>query len=438
MHDSIGFFRRFKLKLAPFLIKSSLMLNSSALTAAVLSWTAGRIRPRRGQRMILVLYRSIFIDDVKAMARFSGKFDYRVIMREHLQLIMKHCFSKEELAGLGETTYHFEKNAVHGKSKYYGYLNAMFPVLKKILHFEAILSGNFGYIEQQELARVAEAHGVPFVVLHKEGMDVFKNVRSLYKNYRFIGTKMLLYNEWIRDEFLNLPLSGLTAEKAVLVGIPRLDKYFFQSNVPSASRQIALFSFYPPSYFSHLLEDKERYQEAEKRSEAFHYWVMDFAKKNPSINVVIKTKVPAFYLDYVEKIRDKYFSSDIPNLRITNHTNATALILDSFAVLGFNSTTLIEALVADKIVLCPDFRDLFIGKNWDYFGEHPDLVNYIVAQKDMDTCLKNPEYHKKYTENTKHDFLKKLIFIPDGQASLRAEGAIAALLPECVSDSERN
>ena len=112
------------------------------------------------------------------------------------------------------------------------------------------MSCNFGYLEQQELAMVCEENRLPLIVLNKEGIVIpsaYSHFVSQFKNRKFIGAKMLCYNNLIKKALLDLNLSGLTEDKTEVVGVPRLDCYFtdkieIKSN---QSKQIVLFSFFP-------------------------------------------------------------------------------------------------------------------------------------------------------------------------------------------------
>ncbi len=409
-----------KKHLARPLLALALLLGSAKLAAWILSvvaWTVGRAEQR-----ILCLGRTIFVDDIKAMVSYSGRLQYYVIHRHYFEQIFSY-FLGNERKEVTEYNYHVSEIGKSGKEKYYQFLFEMLPQLRRALGFSAILSGNFGYVEQQELAKVAETQGVPVIVFHKEGMDVFKDPKLVYKDLRFIGKKMLLYNDRIKNEFLKMRVPGFTEKNSVVVGIPRLDQYFAAANPGNDRRQVVLFSFYPKSYLSFLGAAPANYAEIEKRMNDFHIWAMQYAKANPEVKVVIKTKVPQYYVDYVVSMRDRNFPEVISNLEITSERSSTILIPESYAVMSFNSTTLIEALIAGKIILSPDLRDLVPGNNWNYFEDHPELVNYVHSREELFAILDNPG-RKNYADEQKNDFLESLISTPDGQAGKRAESEI--------------
>jgi broad specificity phosphatase PhoE len=73
---------------------------------------------------------------------------------------------------LREENYHTPGFCESAKKKYNLYLLKMLPELQKWLKFDAVMSGNFGYPEQQELELVCEALNIPFIILHKESFII--------------------------------------------------------------------------------------------------------------------------------------------------------------------------------------------------------------------------------------------------------------------------
>src|SRR3989339_1060854 len=254
------------------LIKLSLFLNEPYL-AAIAFWLATSIiNPKcRSNYTVLCMGRSIFADDINAMATYSGQIRYVVIWRSYFQMIFHYFIKGQEENKLTEETYHRYDYCCEGKNKYRAYLNRVLPILQKLIGFKAIMSCNFGYLEQQELAMVCEENRLPLIVLNKEGIVIpsaYSHFVSQFKNRKFIGAKMLCYNNLIKKALLDLNLSGLTEDKTEVVGVPRLDCYFtdkieIKSN---QSKQIVLFSFFPEDKFRYLKLNPEQIREINKIS----------------------------------------------------------------------------------------------------------------------------------------------------------------------------
>ena len=156
--------------------------------------------------------------------------------------IFSHFLSAADTQDLTEFNYHSRRFPDGGNEKYYHYLLQLLPRLQRRLGFHAVLTGNIGYFEQQEIIRACRELKIPFIVLHKEAMDVYGGYLNLYKNYRFDGDRILFYNEKIKDALLALNIPGVTADKVRVVGIPRLDAYFQDLAKPPRDKTVLFFS----------------------------------------------------------------------------------------------------------------------------------------------------------------------------------------------------
>ena len=95
---------------------------------------------------------------------------------------------------------------------------------------DAVISPNFGYHLQRELAAALERRGIPFIVMQKENLNAATEERrrvwhAIYKEGRgkFGGRKILVYNEMERD--LEVASGVVDPERVEIVGMPRLDRF---------------------------------------------------------------------------------------------------------------------------------------------------------------------------------------------------------------------
>ncbi len=422
------------------LIKFSLFLNWPYLAAIAFWLAASRINPKcRSNYTVLCMGRSVFIDDLNAMGTYSGRIKYVVIWRTYFQMVLHYFIKGPEEKKLTEENYHVSNFCFKGRQRYYLYLKKMFPYLHRWLNFDAVFSGNFAYVEHQELMRVSEENKVPFVVLFKEGIaatasGAYDKWLDMCRGCKFLGARVLFYGDKVRLSLLSINIPGLTENKTKVVGAPRLDVYFTdkENKTDKLNKQVIFFSFYSDNFYN-LTDDSGKLQAAKKRCDDFHAWIMNFAKKHKEFKVIIKTKFPDHYLFYVKNIYGKVFKDDKDaptNLIITNLGNSAQLIKESSAVVGFYSTTLTEAIVAGKISLSPYFGDIITDKPWDYFAEYPELINYVKSEADFSEYILKPEKYLGYSQKQREEFLKELIYIPDGRASIRAEAAIIEAIKE--------
>ena len=421
---------KFRLITTPKIIKLSLILHCPWLTARIFQYIAATVNSQ-GSYTVLCLGRTIFTDDVKAMTEHSGQIKYYVIHLRHWQKIYDHFVKQPQRTQITESNYHYCPEGLAPRKKYYRYLQLVLPHLRKFLKINAILSGNFTYVPQIELARVCRQANFPFIVLHKEGLTagVYKDTHKLYAGQQFIGTRMLVYNQKILEALIG-KVKNLSLDNIEPVGMPRLDSYFKIKKV-KPQKQIIFFSFYPHQRFKRLVTSQQKFNQAINRAADFHKWVINFALQNPSYKIIIKTKSAEFYLDYVKHIFERNFNQPIDNLTITDSGSPPELINQSLVSLGFSSMSLLESLILNKPIISPYFGDIVTDKPWDYFGGYRTLINYVKSQSELHQLLSHPEQLAPINQQQKNKFLERFIYQPDGRACQRAERAIIKTIKLC-------
>ena len=306
----------------------------------------------------------------------------------------------------------------------------MFSILKKKLKFDAVLSGNHVYVDQQEFFKICEANNIPCIILNKEGIAWGHNISKEDKTnsgLNFIGSKILYLNENYKNYELKT-LRGLNVDKTALVGLPRFD-FYVKEQKQNNNNQIVLFSFIIGDYLDQETINLAK-DEFHSITDLFHINTMKFAIKNPDYNLVIKTRDAERYLDYPKKLFFDNFDNRIPkNITITNIAHPEDLIINSAVVLGFNSTVLIEALVAKKIVITPDFKELCIDKHTPgIFHDFEDLINQSNHYSFIEEIILKDKIVNPINEKRKKEFLEPLIFKYDGESSIRVEKEILNLI----------
>ena len=406
-----------------------LCLNArfTRLVPSILAAAANRIN-QTGEFTVLCLGRSVFMDDVRALATYGQRLRYISIHRIYWKKIFSHFLSAADTQDLTEFNYHSRRFPDGGNEKYYHYLLQLLPRLQRRLGFHAVLTGNIGYFEQQEIIRVCRELKIPFIVLHKEAMDVYGGYLNLYKNYRFDGDRILFYNEKIKDALLALNIPGVTADKVHVVGIPRLDAYFQDLANPPWDKTVLFFSFFPKDKFLNMITDQGQLQWAIEAYGKFHRLVIEFAKSHPEYQVTIKTKSSTHYVNYVTDIVAQV-GTQIPNLVVTNQGSPAELIKQSNSIIGFNSTALIEAVILGRKIISPNFNQLLSDTSWDFFADYPELVTVVKTGQELETAIGNA-VSTAVPEEYRQRFLQELIYTPDGRASGRTEAAIIETITE--------
>src|SRR3989344_4492854 len=309
---------KYKLKeiFVNLLINISLFFEWPELAAIAFWLSSSKINPECSSRhIVLCIGRSGFVDDVVVMATYGGYIKYVVIWRTSFRKIFHHFIKGPEEKKLAEENYHVDDLCEQGKQDYYLFLNGMFFWLRKLIGFNAVLGGNFGYVEQQEFEKVCAEKKVPCIVLFKEGLFPPGAERQWSNNLmtlRFRCAKLLCHSARIAQELIRSGFSNMSKDQIETVGMPRLDKYLALPNYDkNFKKQVLFFSFYPEPKFVRLINNESKIKQAHKRIEDFHKWVISFAVKHPDIKVIIKTKFADHYIQYVKKILNDNFQKNI-------------------------------------------------------------------------------------------------------------------------------
>lgn len=342
-------------RLFQLLIKACIFLNAPHF----LFWLA-KIKLKNNQnsskkRNILALNRSIFNRDIEALSA-SEYFSIFPLDKIFFTFQLKHCSS--ELSVSHNNFYEARRHVpVKKYEKYQRFLAKFLSLLFNHYKIDALLTANFNYSWQQEIFAIAERFGVKRIVLYKEGInpvvtaDMTKSPHSVmlsyYKNSFLNVDLILVYNEQMKKAFEeNFDLKELKVSLCV-IGIPRLID--FCDMAPNKRKKIVFFSFDVLEKFRHLNLDREQVAYFEQKTQMFCDVFSDFVVQNQNIPVVIKTKSNSKFLEIAKKRFPKLIN--VPNVHFTNEGNSIELIKESNLVIGFNSTTLIEAILAKRPII---------------------------------------------------------------------------------------
>jgi len=329
-------------------------------------------------------------------------------------------------------TYHIDPKYDKGKQKVNNYMSKMFPLLKKLLRFDAVMSGNYIYIDQQEFFSICEKNMIPAIILLKEGYGSFYDEDHTYlglteKNCRFIGSKMLVINDNVKRWGIKY-IPGLEEKNVTSVGIPRFD--FYKNPIRRHLKQVTFFGF-NTEYFGNwdeIEDDIKKFNKINDIIEQYYENAIRFAVEHPDFKVIIKLKNPAQrYKETPLKVFNKFHESNISNLEISDQFITEKLILDSRVILGYNTSVLIEAMMVNKTIISPDFGDL---KNRDDFINHPNLIIRTNEYEEIEKICINYKDYMITEDKEKRELIENLIFNSDGKSTQRVEKAIIDTIEE--------
>ena len=241
---STSFKKTMKKSIVNLVIRFSLIFNNPYIPALILKLLLKK--NKKSQYNILFFSKPIFEDDINSIQSISKEITFQKMPVVYLTSIVKYFISNYD--SLNDANYHVLVRNKSEIDRLRSYLFKFFKFLRKINHFDLVITGNFVYTQQQEMFVVLKQLEIPSVVIYKEGMMPlikFKTAKEfLYKTKVFRSNYIFFYNNLIRDTVVNSNIPGLTKNKTKVIGIPRFDKYFNHSKKP-IKNTIVLFSFEP-------------------------------------------------------------------------------------------------------------------------------------------------------------------------------------------------
>lgn len=250
------------------------------------------------------------------------------------------------------------------KERYRKFISSTWRHHQAIRPVDAVISANFGYLVQREVAAALEKQGTPFIVMQKENLNAATPERrqiwqSIYrhKRGRFGGRRILVYNDMERE--LEISSGVVDPNRVEVVGMPRLDRFHRWRREHAIcertkkSAHVLFFSFSPTDKLTRDIAAKRNWGAFCTHT---HHAVLGFAKDHGEVEITIKTKGTDDHDDELQKLLSS--AGDIPdNLKIVSGGDAFELITNSDVVIGFNTTGLIEALALGKPVIVPRFGE---------------------------------------------------------------------------------
>jgi hypothetical protein len=249
-----------------------------------------------------------------------------------------------------------------GKRRYRMFLVDVLRHYRRFTGVSAITTANVRFRSERELAAACTDVGIAFVPLHKESISTTAQrswiTRGLAElSGQFKGRAIAVYNEEERDGFIT---SGFAPADAVhVVGCPRMDvlhrlREQRSTGATLATAPVVLFSIDVESgtwtpFDRRLATGAPRWERlAALTEEAF----LAAARHDPERPYRIKAKIGREDQQVVR------LPQDLPaNLEIVTGGLATGLIRSAAAVVGFNSTVLLEAVAAGVPAVVPRYAE---------------------------------------------------------------------------------
>ena len=256
---------------------------------------------------------------------------------------------------------------------------------------DIVLSACVWYKQDVVLGSMAQKIGVPYIVLHRESLKtqpshqkwVADTVKKFGDENGFLGQNLIFHNQPMCD--LMTDIGFASTNQVVNGGCLRMDAFVNRvlterncrdqpqpaGKTPNTRRQkISLFSFATGIGLNDLVGHpfpREGDTGWFRLFETIHATFARLARERPDIDFVIKPKWDGYWLVWIDQaLRAHGLEPDtIENLTISSKLNPHDLIMDSDVVCGFASTVLLEAGIAGKPVIVPDFEETLQPKYRD-------------------------------------------------------------------------
>lgn len=360
----------------PSMVYLGLWLNMPMLSA--IAWRLGLSRRKTIRsssitgRKLVILTKAGGIEDIEAA--YSENFsEYPIFVMERriFMLTFSHFLGKNKSKITDMNYYTSDSDVESAKKAYQKHLLAVLKVFDAFFSVGAFLQFNILYYAERELAFVCSKIGIPFVSVYKENLKseaAWKQMSNVFRisARRFYGWKIAVYNENARRCLID---SGVSKPWQVIVtGCARMDYSHKIRNNIAMNHQYGVES--PKSYILYYLSVPHQSlpfvidenviigKGIVNEQGVLVNWgdmidlvngvVIKIANDYPDLNIIVKTKL-GFTNKQIEK-----FGNNIPkNLKIVKDGTGHHLLKFASVVIGFNSTTVLEAVAAGVPTIVP-------------------------------------------------------------------------------------
>jgi len=311
------------------------------------------------------------------------------------------------------------------------------------LNVNCVIGAGILYPQDYEWGLVSNSIGVPYVVMHRENLysptflkkglpDIFRQMN------KFAGEHIIVHNEMIKSAIID---SGIVnPEKISSLGCLRMDEYcrrIRSLNTTTNSRKtgrrrkkVAFFSFtYASSVKSKSYDCPDEHFSKNRDSgfidlfEHVHVTIAKLSVEYRDTEFVIKAKWGGKWIDEIEYVLNNngYKSENIDNLTITSDINAQDLIIESDVICSFSSTTVLEAAIAGKPVIIPNFDEASnpVYSKYIRFKDEYNIFDIADSVNEFEELvinrLKNPEVSEGCMQK-RYELFEKYVSSMEGDA----------------------
>jgi hypothetical protein len=304
--------------------------------------------------------------------------------------------------------------------------------------FDVILVPNDNYFFVRELIDIAHGHGIPTIILDKEGIITPYSFEAESRRAReftpLVADHILVWSFRQKSFWME---KGVEEDRITVVGQPRSDLLFLPPGDQLSGyfdRQrpiVTVFSYLDTAYIPHESVALNGASWRQMKAET-HRIVGELAARHPEFNFVIKCH--PLQRD-IEDIRSKFESK---NLRVIGGSSlGNELLARSDLIIAFQTTALIEAMLIGREAIYtgwdPQIRELedhmlpFGRAKGIVKAESPEalreVANRFLSGNRSDFAFSEHEIEKR------REFVAEYLYRPDGHAAERVLDELEKFLP---------
>lgn len=399
------------------IIEISCKFNLPFLTSIILVFSL--IKPKKifiskkFKKTYIVFYKSGGISDLEAT--FEGTFSKNRIFyfhREYFKIINSQFLDKNYSIKEFNTRFSLYKN-----KNYIFFLKKILSWLNLFLGEIAFISFNFAYSEELYLREVCKIKKIDYLIMYKESIRTEGNInytfKKFYKNTLNINNnikRISVYNNDMKKYLYQNKI--FKKDQIVVTGMPRSN--FLSNNTKKNNNIITFFLISDKAGFPLFQQIKNKYLDNfswNKLNKVIVESLIRVANLNKNIFIIIKGKSGnKFKIDTIFMIK-KLIKKKLKynNIKIVLGGSGHKFINKSFIVIGFNSTTIFEALISKTNVIVPYFKIYKKPELKKFVHKYPKSIcvdNNKELQSKILSCI---DGNKKFEMNNYKFFVKKYL-----------------------------
>lgn len=314
------------------------------------------------------------------------------------------------------------------KQQYRAFLKQFLPRLFDRLGVDILISHHVHCRQDFDWGAVSDELGYPYLVINRENLFVSEYIRNLAHRRisrlgQFEGRYVTVHNK-VAEQVISG--SGYVSKNHIhVLGCIRMDRFLKRlKTFGRPSQEKPAITFF--TYLTRAGRGEDYGPKAQCSS--VHRLLAEIAHENPAIEVIFKVK-PTFYNTW-KRMFDEATANfpvavdQLDNLHISTTLPAHDLIERSNVIIGFNSTTVLEASIADRHVIVPYFGP------WqeERYSEHvylPDKMHLFNVPSDIEDmkrmifkCLKSQKVDNTFLAERRSLF-EEYVSPLDGSATAK-------------------